>query len=100
MPAPVASFTGGVMIFVVGNHHHEIRLAQNDSLLLLNPSVYYQRSRRPLSVNYIIAKIIRNTSVVETRLDYNDWRNPRSMSVAVRERLIREYKKRTKIRVL
>jgi hypothetical protein len=53
-----------------------------------------------LENNRVKTKIIRNTSAVETSLDYNDWRNPRSMSVAERERLIREYEKRTNIRIL
>ena len=35
-----------------------------------------------------------------TKYDHNDWRNPRSMKLAERERLIREYEKRTGIRVI
>jgi hypothetical protein len=35
-----------------------------------------------------------------TKYDHNDWRNPRSMKLAERERLIREYEKRTGIRII
>jgi hypothetical protein len=35
-----------------------------------------------------------------TEYDYSDWRNPRHMELAERERLIREYEKRTGIRVI
>jgi len=35
-----------------------------------------------------------------TNYDYNDWRNPRSMDVAERERLIRDYEKKTGTRII
>jgi hypothetical protein len=35
-----------------------------------------------------------------TQYDHNDWRNPRSMKLAERERLIRDCEKRTGIRII
>jgi hypothetical protein len=35
-----------------------------------------------------------------TNYGYNDWRNPRSMDVAERECLIRDYEKRTGTRII
>jgi hypothetical protein len=69
---------------------------------------YGEISRRRLAANHrretgeykMKTKTIRNTTDEETRFAYNDWRNPRSMSCAERERLVREYEKRTGIRIL
>jgi len=41
-----------------------------------------------------------NKNTPPAKYDYNDWRNPRSMGIAERERLIRDYEKRTGNRII